>query len=126
MPSTVIRQIEYDTGTATLYVTFTSGARYAYFDVPRPQHEAFLAAFSKGRFFGEHIRPHYRSRKLPPPHDEPLPAVPKPDPPGLGPNPGGLLGAAARPESRREMADAVGGENVIPFPRRPSGLGVGG
>ena len=111
MPSTVIRQIEYDTGTATLYVTFTSGTAYAYFMVPRAVYDDFRAAFSKGRFFGRRIRPVYRSRRLPRPPEGSIPAVPPERPSGLGSGPGGLLSAAAHPERPTEPTDAV--SNVV-------------
>jgi hypothetical protein len=39
-----------------LYLLFRSGAIYRYFDVARRQYQEFLAAESKGRYFGRHIR----------------------------------------------------------------------
>jgi hypothetical protein len=45
---------------AWLYLLFRSGEVYRYFDVPRWQYQEFLAADSKGRYFGRHIRGRFR------------------------------------------------------------------
>jgi hypothetical protein len=61
MPSTVIGKIDYDEATQRLLVDFTTnGRRYAYFDVPKFEYEAFRHAFSKGTYFNTHIRDRYR------------------------------------------------------------------
>jgi hypothetical protein len=60
MPSTVIRRIDYDPPSRTLFVRFVSGALYAYRDVPSAVYEAFRTAGSKGAFFSSHIRDRYR------------------------------------------------------------------
>ena len=57
--SEAVAQIEYDQDSRTLFVRFTSGEWYAYFDVPARVHAAFAAADSHGRFFQEHIRDRY-------------------------------------------------------------------
>ena len=44
-------------------VTFTSGEVYTYYQVPKPVHAAFKAAFSKGRFFNAHIKDRYDVRR---------------------------------------------------------------
>jgi len=63
MPSTSIRRFEYDPGTKVLSVWFlTSGKRYDYEAVPAETFTAFRGAFSKGRFFNEHIRDRFRYR----------------------------------------------------------------
>lgn len=54
--SEAVAQIEYDAPAQTLFVRFTSGEWYAYFDVPARTHADFVAADSKGRFFQDHIR----------------------------------------------------------------------
>ena len=64
MPSTVIRGFDYDAASATLTVTFVTGRRYAYCDVPADVAERFRGAFAKGRFFNAHIRDRYRHREL--------------------------------------------------------------
>jgi hypothetical protein len=55
--SNQIAAIGHDAATSTLAVTFTrgTGAVYHYPNVPRETYEAFLAAESKGNFFGQHI-----------------------------------------------------------------------
>ena len=59
MPSTVIRAASYDPDRQVLDVTFTTGRRYLYQDVPPGAADRFQAAFSKGRHFNAHIRDHY-------------------------------------------------------------------
>lgn len=57
--SEAVAQIEYDPPSRTLFVRFTSGEWYSYFDVPARVRDAFGAAESKGRFFQDHIRDRY-------------------------------------------------------------------
>ena len=64
MPSTVIRRFDYDAARRRLTVVFTSGEVYAYDGVPAELAEAFRAAFSKGRFFGAHVRDAFPHRRL--------------------------------------------------------------
>lgn len=64
MPSTVIKHFHYDPAQKQLAILFTSGERYAYFDVPENVAVKFRAAYSKGRFFSAHIRDHYRFEKI--------------------------------------------------------------
>jgi lysyl-tRNA synthetase class 2 len=59
MPSTVIRRFAYDPEARVLDVTFTTGRRYLYHDVPQAAADDFRAAFSKGRHFNAHIRDAY-------------------------------------------------------------------
>ncbi|MEA3017129.1 MAG: hypothetical protein QOI38_1851 [Sphingomonadales bacterium] len=59
MPSTVIRSFAYRPETRELAVTFTTGRRYVYRDVPEDAAEALRAAFSKGRHFNARIRGRY-------------------------------------------------------------------
>ena len=56
MPSTVIRTFHFDAGRHELYVTFQSGKRYIYRNVPAAIYEGMKAAFGKGEFFNAHIR----------------------------------------------------------------------
>ncbi|GAC1328476.1 MAG: hypothetical protein NVSMB26_03840 [Beijerinckiaceae bacterium] len=60
MPSTAIRSFTYDADRRELYVTFTSGTNYTYFDVPPEIYEDWLAAFSKGSYFAARVRDRYR------------------------------------------------------------------
>ena len=64
MPSTVIRRIDYRPDEAELLVTFTSGSRYVYYEVPPEAHEAFVHAPSKGEYFSRRVRDRYRYRRL--------------------------------------------------------------
>jgi hypothetical protein len=49
---------------ALLYLLFRSGEVYRYFDVPRRQYQEFLAADSKGRYFGRNIRGRFRYERM--------------------------------------------------------------
>lgn len=60
--SEAVARIEYDAPAGTLFVRFTSGEWYAYLGVPASEHQAFLAAESKGRFFQDRIRDRYAYR----------------------------------------------------------------
>jgi len=66
MPSTAIRTHYYRPERRELEVTFITGRRYLYFDVPPDVVDAFRAASSKGAFFNTQIRPHYDYRELAP------------------------------------------------------------
>jgi hypothetical protein len=53
-----IAAIGFDAATKTLAVTFNRGtAIYHYVDVEPTVHSAFMAADSKGGFFGQHVKP---------------------------------------------------------------------
>jgi len=56
MPSTVIRDYSYDPDARQLRVTFVSGRRYRYDDVPAEVAQELRLAFSKGQFFNRRIR----------------------------------------------------------------------
>ena len=64
MPSSVIRRFNYRPERRELEVTFTTGRRYLYSDVPEQAVEEFRAAFSKGVHFNRHIRDYYPYREL--------------------------------------------------------------
>ncbi len=64
MPSTVIRRFDYRPERRELEVTFTTGRRYLYSDVPQQAVQDFRAAFSKGVHFNRYIRDHYPCREL--------------------------------------------------------------
>jgi hypothetical protein len=66
MPSTVIKRFNYDEGARTLEVTFVTGRRYRYLDVPEEVAAAMRAAFAKGEFFNAEIRDRYRFERLSP------------------------------------------------------------
>jgi len=56
MPSSVIRDFDYDEERRVLQITFVSGRVYAYSDVPAEVFQEFEMARSKGEFFNRHIR----------------------------------------------------------------------
>ena len=62
--STAIEKIDYRLDRNELFVTFTSGRKYVYFDVPAAIHRHFLDADSFGRYFNANIRDHYDFREL--------------------------------------------------------------
>lgn len=64
MPSTVIRRFDYRPERRELEITFTTGRRYLYSDVPEQAVDQFRAAFSKGAHFNRCIRDHYPYREL--------------------------------------------------------------
>ncbi len=64
MPSTAIRDIEYDPDDHRLLVTFVSGRVYEYLDVPTGIAACFEDAESQGAFFNRHIRDHYDFREI--------------------------------------------------------------
>jgi hypothetical protein len=63
MPSTVIRSFSYDDAARELTIIFRTGRQYTYEGVPKEIFEAMKAAFSKGEFFNDHIREHFRFRR---------------------------------------------------------------
>ena len=56
MPSTVIRRFSYDPDARRLDITFVSGRRYSYQDVPPELFEEMKLSFAKGEFFNQRIR----------------------------------------------------------------------
>ena len=64
MPSTVIQRFDYRPDTRELVITFTTGRRYLYSQVPEEAVDRFRAAFSKGSHFNRHIRDRYRCHEL--------------------------------------------------------------
>jgi hypothetical protein len=64
MPSTAIRSIFYDPAKRECWVTFVSGRRYVYADVPPEVFDAFKTATSRGTFFNHEIRDRYTFREI--------------------------------------------------------------
>lgn len=62
--SSVFQAAGYVERLALLYLLFRSGEVYRYFDVPGWQYQELLAADSKGRYFGRHIRGRFRYERL--------------------------------------------------------------
>lgn len=73
MPSTVIRSFDYDPARAALDVSFVTGRRYRYHDVPPHVAERFRAAFAKGRYFNMRIRGRFACEELERALDDHLP-----------------------------------------------------
>jgi hypothetical protein len=64
VPSTSIRETEYDPDKEVLSIWFVaSGKRYDYEAVPAETYQSFRSAFAKGRFFNEHIRGRFKYRR---------------------------------------------------------------
>jgi hypothetical protein len=66
MPSSVIRDFDYDSHAQELTITFVTGRIYAYLAVPTEVYDAFATAFSKGTFFNKHIRDAFEYREVTP------------------------------------------------------------
>ncbi|MEH2476007.1 hypothetical protein V1281_002820 [Nitrobacteraceae bacterium AZCC 2161] len=64
MPSTAIRLLAYDADAGELRVTFVSGRRYVYAQVPPEVYSAFIHAPSRGAFFNHEIRDRYAFREV--------------------------------------------------------------
>lgn len=64
MPSTAIRKFDYLPDSRELMVTFITGRRYVYADVPEETYRKFRAVTSKGGFFNRHIRDRYAYREI--------------------------------------------------------------
>ena len=64
VPSSVISYSRYDPVARELDVTFVTGRRYVYEDVPPDVAEAFRTAPSKGTFFNREIRDSYGFREV--------------------------------------------------------------
>lgn len=54
----------YDGSSRVLYLRFRSGDVYRYFNFPADVYQQFLGAESRGRFFLNHIRDHFRYERL--------------------------------------------------------------
>lgn len=59
MPSTAIRDIDYDIPSHRLTVTFVSGRRHIYDGVAQRVYDAFSKADSRSGFFNREIRDRY-------------------------------------------------------------------
>lgn len=63
-----IREVGFDAATNTLEITFHSGGRYAYFDVPQDVVEGLIHQNSIGRsvnaYFLAHVKTTYSYRRL--------------------------------------------------------------
>jgi lysyl-tRNA synthetase class 2 len=64
MPSSVIRAFDYDPAEHRLAVTFVTGRRYAYLNVPEDVARDLRKAPSKGEYFNAAIRDHFPFERL--------------------------------------------------------------
>jgi hypothetical protein len=62
--SSLFTSVAYRSDVRQLYLRFRDGDIYRYFDFPVQVYEAFLAAESKGRYFGRHIRNAFRYEQV--------------------------------------------------------------
>lgn len=64
MPSTVIKNIIYDSASSTLRIVFVSGMVYDYKDVPEDVYQSLKASGSKGSYLNEYIKNNYVYKKV--------------------------------------------------------------
>lgn len=65
LESKMLSATAYDDSKQILYLRFRdTGKVYRYFDFPAADHQAFLSAESKGRFFRYRIRDYFRYERL--------------------------------------------------------------
>ena len=65
LESKMLSAAAYDHSKQILYLRFrNTGQVYRYFDFPAADHQAFLGAESKGRFFRCYIRDHFRCERM--------------------------------------------------------------
>ena len=63
--STALESAAYVAQRRWLYLRFKSGEIYRYFDFPPDKYRDFMAAESKGSYFGKHIREQFRYEHIP-------------------------------------------------------------
>ena len=64
MPSSVIRNFNYDPETKSLKITFVTGLVYCYKNVPKSIFKLFRASVSKGRYFNFFIKDKFKFQKV--------------------------------------------------------------
>ncbi|WP_257658490.1 KTSC domain-containing protein [Parapedobacter lycopersici] len=64
MPSSVIKQINYNHGDEQLTITFQSGAVSRYYGVPEDVYTGFRIARSKGRYLNRYIISRYPFERI--------------------------------------------------------------
>ena len=65
LDSKMLSAVAYDDSRQILYLRFrNTGHVYRYFEFTAANHQAFLSAESKGRFFRSQIRDHFRYERL--------------------------------------------------------------
>lgn len=65
LESEMLSAVAYDVSKQILYLRFrNTGEVYRYFEFTAADHQAFLSAESRGRFFRFHIRDHFRYERM--------------------------------------------------------------
>ena len=64
MPSTVVAHMDYYPDSHTLRITFTSGKKYDYLQVPARIYEAMKQSFSKGTYLNKYIKGNYPFKEV--------------------------------------------------------------
>jgi hypothetical protein len=64
MPSSVIRRFRYEAQAKALEITFVSGRKYRYLQVPPRIYEGMRSSLSKGEYFNRHIREHFAFERV--------------------------------------------------------------
>jgi KTSC domain len=67
LSSSVLRAAQYFEETNLLYLEFTSGAVYRYFEFPAQQYNGLLTTASHGKYFNHQIRHRFREEMVRPP-----------------------------------------------------------
>jgi hypothetical protein len=62
--SSVVLSVGYDRRRRVLEIEVAGGTVYQYLEVPAREFMALLAADSHGRYYNQHIKPHYEFRRL--------------------------------------------------------------
>ena len=62
--STSIQSVDYDLTSLQMRITFKSGERYVYYNVPPSVFKGFDVAPSKGKYFQRRVRNRFRFRKI--------------------------------------------------------------
>lgn len=58
--SSMMTSVGYDAQTQQMTILFASGKRYTFCRVPSFIHAGLMSAYSKGRFYNDHIKDRYR------------------------------------------------------------------
>lgn len=62
--SSQLQEVEYDSETSKLIVTFNNGSKYSYDDVPEKVFVELVSADSIGSFFNREIKSKYKYTKI--------------------------------------------------------------
>jgi hypothetical protein len=62
--SSNLHSVGYEPATETLEIKFLKSGMYQYFNVPNSLYDRLMSASSKGTFFDDHIKEHFRYKKV--------------------------------------------------------------